>query len=116
MGQGLFTLMVQLAHPPTTSTSSAFPNAGESVRTLSIVILWKGGFGENLEGTVLPVILVDEMLCLYGIGVKLAKSVFSSDEGGFPRLQFVIPSGAMMRPARFNAPGLSFALATKGPW
>ena len=29
-------LKVQLAHPPT--TSSAFPNAGESVRTLNFVV------------------------------------------------------------------------------
>ena len=28
-------LKVQLAHPPTPTTSSAFPNAGESLRTLN---------------------------------------------------------------------------------
>jgi len=34
-------LKVQLVHPPT--TSSAFPNAGGSVRTPSVVVRWKGG-------------------------------------------------------------------------
>ena len=35
----------------------------------------------------LPVVLVDELLRLYGIGVKLAESVFSSGDGGFHPIQ-----------------------------
>ena len=51
----------------------------------------------------LPVVLVDELLRLHGIGVKLAESVFSSGDGVYTpfRLRFVILGGAMMRPARF---------------
>ena len=35
----------------------------------------------------LPVVLVDELLRLRGIGVKLAESVFSSGDGGFHPIQ-----------------------------
>ena len=35
----------------------------------------------------LPVVLVDELLRLHGIGVKLAESVFSSGDGGFHPIQ-----------------------------
>ena len=35
----------------------------------------------------LPVVLVDEFLRLHGMGVKLAESVFSSDDGGFHPIQ-----------------------------
>ena len=42
---------------------------------------------EISRGTVLPVVLVDELLRLHGIGVKLAESVFSSGDGGFHPIQ-----------------------------
>jgi len=54
---------------------------------------------------VLPVKLVDELLRLHGIGVELAESVFSSDDTGTfasHKPRFVMNSGAMVRPARFN--------------
>ena len=60
----------------------------------------------------LPVVLVDELLRLHGIGVKLAESVFSSGDGVYTpfRLRFVILGGAVMRPTRFNAPDLPFVI------
>ena len=60
----------------------------------------------------LPVVLVDELLRLHGIGVKLAESVFSSDDGGFHPIQAPVRDTRWcgMRPTRFNAPDLPFVI------
>ena len=47
----------------------------------------QGGFRGNPEGTVLPAVLVDELLRLHGICVKHAESVFSSGDGDFHPIQ-----------------------------
>ena len=90
---------------PSLRMGSAFPNAGGALEDTQGSGMMERRLQRKFEWTELPAVLAEGLLRLYGAGVVLAESVFSSEDMGTftpckPRV--VMYGGATKRPARFS--------------
>jgi len=84
--------------------SSAFPNSGGAVEDTQGSCMMERRLQRKFEWTELPAVLAEGLLRLYGAGVELAESVFSSDDTGTftpCKLCIVMHGGATKAPRSF---------------